>query len=96
MPNQPNMYRGVIKKAERVLDKIKECAVLYTVDDEGNYMAPLGIDSKKAKEYYREISKIEGELSGMIRGLKEGRKKEEYEEYLSYCEEFLNEVDKQS
>lgn len=94
MATKQNMYVGLNKEAEKVLNGIKDSIILYCPHEDG-FWEILGYDVSKAKENRDHVANCQGKIQIALKGLdKNSNKREGYERLLNQINHFL-EVTKQ-
>ena len=89
MSTKQNMYVGIKKEAEKILDEINESIVVYSLDDDG-FKEIIGYCVTTAKEIRDDVANMQGKLQILIKGLdKDSKKREHYEKVLRQCTHFL-------
>lgn len=89
MATKQNMYVGISKEANDILNKINKSILIYSIKDDG-LKEIIGYNISNAKEIRDEVSNMQGKLQILIRGLdKNSIKKDKYEKILKQCEYFL-------
>lgn len=90
MASKQNMYAGMKKEMKKVLDKINESIVMYSMSDDG-FREIVGYDSRIAREIRDEVANMQGQLQVLLKGLdKNSPKRSDYQKVLNYCKYFLD------
>lgn len=90
MAGKQNMYVGMNREIEKILSKINECIVVYSLHEDG-FKEIIGTNVPDAKDIRDEVANMQGKLQILLKGLdRESLKREKYENALRYCNEFLN------
>lgn len=89
MATKQNMYVGISKEAEAILNEIDKCIVIYSMEKDG-FESILGYHVPTAEDIRDRVSNMQGKLEILIKGLdKNSPKKKSYEFVLRKCNDFL-------
>ena len=89
MATKQNMYVGLSKEAENVLNDIKRSIVLFS-QGQDNFIEIIGYKISEAKEIRDKVANLQGKLQIALKGLdKNSPERSGYEGILKQCEHFL-------
>lgn len=89
MATKQNMYVGLSKESEKILNDINESIVIYSLHEDG-FKEILGYNITVAKEIRDEVSNLQGKIQLALMGLDKNSKKiDGYEKVLKQCNHFL-------
>lgn len=90
MADKNTIYRGEIRRAEAVIEKINNCIVMYSLTDDG-FKTIAAYLTQEAKVIRDEVCNIKGRLEILYKGLdKTSNRRKVYKELLDLCDEFLS------
>ena len=81
MATKLNMYKGKIKQARKIIEKIDSCVIAWDMNN-------VGIE--KAEAVRNEVANMQGQLEVLLNGLdKSSPKRKEYQNLLNIINEFM-------
>lgn len=92
MAGKSNIYRGKVREAQAIIEKINENIILWEITDNG-IKTIGGYLTQESKKIRDEVCIMQGKLEVLCDGLdKSSKKKKQYGELLNLCIQFLSET----
>lgn len=89
MATKQNMYVGISKESEKILNEIDNCIGIYKMEEDG-FKRIVCYHVETAKAIRDNVSNMQGKIEILIKGLdKESPKRKNYEYVLKRCNDFL-------
>lgn len=89
MATKPNMYRGLRKEAEEIIEKINDGIQIYSMQED-RFKEIIGYDTDQKELIRDDVAIMQGKLELALKGLdKNSPKRDAYEEMLRYCVHFM-------
>ena len=89
MATKLNMYKGKIKQARKIIEKIDSCVIAWDMNNV--VIHQIGIyQIEKAEAVRNEVANMQGQLEVLLNGLdKSSPKRKEYQNLLNIINEFM-------
>lgn len=89
MATKQNIYVGLNKEAEKILNDINNSIVIYSLHEDG-FREILGYHITSANKIRDRVSNLQGKMQLALKGLdKNSLKRDKYEKVLKQCNHFL-------
>ena len=89
MSTKQNMYVGKEAEANRIIDQINNCVIVWKLEQEG-IRTIAAFESAKAESIRNDVANMQGKLEVLIDGLdKTSSKREKYQSLLDQINQFL-------